>query len=73
MIMLLPVFLPIIGALLIWCIPEERRAALNGFTLAVLAVSAAFAAAVALGREQALTVWRLTDTVSIALRREASL
>ena len=70
MIMLLPVFLPIIGALLIWCVPEERRAALNGFTLAMLAVSAAFAAAVALGREQALTVWRLTDTVSIALRSD---
>ena len=70
MIMLIPVFLPIVGAALIWCIPEEQRALLNRYALAVVGASALFAAIVALGGEQSLTVWKLTDQISIALRND---
>ena len=68
--MLLSILLPLAGALAIWCVPAGNRRALNAYTVLVLAASAACCAAVALGADRTVTVWRLTDNLSIALRND---
>ena len=70
MTMLIPVFLPILGAIALWRVPQDRRGLLNGGMLACLLASAAFALATLLGPDQALTAWRLTDRISIALKND---
>ena len=64
--MLLSILLPLAGALAIWCVPAGNRRALNAYAVLVLAASAACCAAVALGADRTVTVWRLTDNLSIA-------
>ena len=71
MLMLFPVFLPILGAILIACLPKDRRGLIHVCMLGVLSVSACLALAVALGDEQTLVVWKLTDRISIALQSDA--
>ncbi|MBQ9324787.1 MAG: proton-conducting membrane transporter [Clostridia bacterium] len=71
MLMLFPVFLPILGAILIACLPKDRRGLIHACMLGVLSVSACLALAVALGDEQTLVVWKLTDRISIALQSDA--
>ena len=70
MTMLIPVFLPILGAIALWRVPQDRRGLLNGGMLACLLASAAFALATLLGPDRALTAWRLTDRISIALKND---
>lgn len=70
MTMLIPVFLPILGAIALWRVPQDRRGLLNGGMLACLLAAAAFALATLLGPDRALTAWRLTDRISIALKND---
>ena len=65
--LILPMLLPIIAALVIWLLPKGKRALENGYTIAVLILSAFFALLCTFGAEASLILWQLTDKIAIAL------
>ena len=67
--LLLPVFLPVVCALAVYLIPAGNRKALNGYTIAVLLVSAVSSASLLL-RDKSFTLWQLTDQISFAFRTD---
>lgn len=68
MLLIFPVILPIAAALLIYLLPRDNRKLINGFTLAMLSISACCAMAAMLKGECNFTLWQMTETISIALR-----
>lgn len=68
--LILPMILPMIAALVIWLLPREKRALENRYTIAALFVSALFALLCAFSREESLTLWQLTDSISIELKTD---
>ena len=71
MFLILPLLLPVIAGLLIWALPGENRKLEHGYLVGTLAISAACALFVAFTGARELTLWRLTDSISIALRTDA--
>lgn len=70
MLLIFPVILPIAAALLIYLLPRDNRKLINGFTLAMLSISACCAMAAMLKGECNFTLWQMTETISIALRTD---
>ena len=70
MLLILPLILPLAAALLIWALPRDNRRMANGFTLGALILSAVCALAAVFSGEAAVTLWRLTENISISLRMD---
>lgn len=70
MLLIFPVILPIAAALLIYLLPRDNRKLINGFTLAMLSISACCAMAAMLKGECNFTLWQMTENISIALRTD---
>ena len=68
--LLLPVFFPILAGVLLLLLPKEpaRRRILTGYTLTVLVLTACAACAVIAGGPVQLTLFRLTDQLTIVFR-----
>ena len=67
-LLLLPVLLPIVAGILVLSIKSIRgnRKQMLGISLAVLLVNLAVCTAIAFQPDSRLTLWQLTDTVTIA-------
>ncbi len=68
-LLLLPVLLPIVAGILVLSIKSIRgnRKQMLGISLAVLLVNLAVCTAIAFQPDSRLTLWQLTDTITIAL------
>ena len=62
-LLILPVVVPVLAGLLAWCI--KSRSARNALTGASLVINALLVLLAVLRGSQELTLWQLTDTVSI--------
>ena len=70
MLLILPLILPVAAGLILWALPGGNRRLERGWLVGALALSAACALTAALGGERSLTLWRLTDAISISLRTD---
>ena len=68
--LILPLILPIAAGLILWALPREDGRLERNFTRAALVISAACALFVAMSGERSLTLWRLTDVISISLHTD---
>ena len=70
MLLILPLILPVAAGLILWALPRDDRRLERGWLVGALALSAVCALAAALSGERSLTLWRLTDAISISLRTD---
>ena len=68
--LILPLILPIAAGLLIWALPKGNERLERGYLVGALSLSAACALIAALCGERSLTLWRLTDAISITLHTD---
>ncbi len=69
LMLLLPILIPVIGGLLVWCIPALKdRKKRNTYVFVILLLTAAVTLFTCWGNEGVLTLWSFTDKIGVSFR-----